>query len=175
MSRAALARFLAVREFTGLHMLIVMVAFFGVTIAVNLTMAVLAATSWTGLLAKNGYVASIDYAKDEAQRHAAAELGWSAVIADRDGIVALTVHDAADDPVRGAVRGIAEIAGSREDAVALSFQSDKAGRYVAERPLPPGRWVVRSTLSAGGAEVTWRSTHHVRAPQARPEDDELLH
>ncbi|TGV41583.1 cytochrome oxidase, partial [bacterium M00.F.Ca.ET.168.01.1.1] len=38
------------REFTGRHMLVIILAFFGVVIAVNLTMATLASTSWTGLV-----------------------------------------------------------------------------------------------------------------------------
>ena len=37
-------------EFTGAHMLAVMVAFFGTVIAVNLVLAVLARSSWTGLV-----------------------------------------------------------------------------------------------------------------------------
>jgi nitrogen fixation protein FixH len=40
------------KEFTGRHMLLIMIAFFGVIIAVNITMAVVARQSWTGLVAK---------------------------------------------------------------------------------------------------------------------------
>ncbi|MEO1102369.1 MAG: FixH family protein, partial [Pseudomonadota bacterium] len=47
------------KRFTGWHMLAILVTFFGVVVTVNITMAVLAHTSWTGLLAKNGYRASI--------------------------------------------------------------------------------------------------------------------
>ncbi len=46
------------KPFTGRHMLFAMLAFFGVIIAVNLTMAVFATKSWTGLVVKNSYVAS---------------------------------------------------------------------------------------------------------------------
>ncbi|RWK14298.1 FixH family protein, partial [Mesorhizobium sp.] len=46
------------RVFTGRHMLAIILAFFGVVIAVNLTMATLANTSWTGLVVENTYVAS---------------------------------------------------------------------------------------------------------------------
>ena len=45
------------REFTGKHMLVIMFAFFGVIIAVNLTMATFAHTSWSGLVVQNSYVA----------------------------------------------------------------------------------------------------------------------
>lgn len=46
------------RAFTGRHMLATILTFFGVVIAVNLTMATLASTSWTGLVVENTYVAS---------------------------------------------------------------------------------------------------------------------
>ena len=37
-------------EFTGRHMLLLTVGFFGVVAAVNVGMAVVSATSWTGLV-----------------------------------------------------------------------------------------------------------------------------
>jgi nitrogen fixation protein FixH len=46
------------REFTGRHMLMIMLAFFGVIITVNVVMARFAMTSWTGLVVENSYVAS---------------------------------------------------------------------------------------------------------------------
>ncbi|TIW70058.1 MAG: cytochrome oxidase, partial [Mesorhizobium sp.] len=44
------------REFTGRHMLFIILGFFGVVIGVNLTMATLASKSWTGLVVENTYV-----------------------------------------------------------------------------------------------------------------------
>ena len=38
-----------------------MLAFFGVIIAVNVVMATLASTSWTGLVVENSYVASQEF------------------------------------------------------------------------------------------------------------------
>ncbi|TKB30132.1 MAG: cytochrome oxidase, partial [Mesorhizobium sp.] len=38
------------REFTGGHMLLTILGFFGVVVGVNVTMATLASTSWTGLV-----------------------------------------------------------------------------------------------------------------------------
>jgi len=63
-------------EFTGRHMLMIMVAFFGVIIAVNLTMATLANTSWTGLVVKNGYVASQHFNAELSKSRAQAALNW---------------------------------------------------------------------------------------------------
>ncbi len=68
------------KEFTGRHMFIIMVLFFGTIIAVNLTMATLANTSWSGLVVKNSYVASQNFnEKVEAARQQDA-LGWTPVL-----------------------------------------------------------------------------------------------
>ena len=54
--------------FSGRHMLLTMLAFFGVIIGVNLTMAWFARSSWTGLVVENSYVASQEFnAKMEAR------------------------------------------------------------------------------------------------------------
>ena len=45
-------------EFTGYHMLGVLVLYFGTIITVNLVMARFAITTWTGLVVENTYVAS---------------------------------------------------------------------------------------------------------------------
>ena len=61
--------------FTGRHMLLVMVAFFGVTITVNLVLAFFATSSWTGLIVKNSYVASQEYNEKLAEARAQDALG----------------------------------------------------------------------------------------------------
>ena len=65
------------REFTGKHMLAVILAFFGVILAVNLTLATLANTSWTGLVVENTYVASQQFNKKAEEGRAQAALGWT--------------------------------------------------------------------------------------------------
>ena len=62
-------------EFTGRHMLAAMLAFFGVIIAVNITMAVFAQTSWTGFVVRNSYVASQEFNGKVAAARAQAALG----------------------------------------------------------------------------------------------------
>lgn len=46
---------------TGRRMLITMLLFFGVIIAVNMTMLYLALTNFTGLVVKNSYVAGLTF------------------------------------------------------------------------------------------------------------------
>ena len=89
----------APRPFTGRHMLFLMHGFFGVIVAVNITMAVFASQTWTGLVVQNSYVASQEF---EEKRIAAEEqraLGWVAHFAYAAGAVRLTVEDGAGNPV----------------------------------------------------------------------------
>ncbi len=51
----------ASKEFTGRHMWLLAVSFFGVIISVNIVMAVSAARTWTGLVVENSYVASQEF------------------------------------------------------------------------------------------------------------------
>ncbi|WP_117434484.1 FixH family protein [Acuticoccus kandeliae] len=162
MSRAqSMRRFFTMKEFTGWHMLIILVLFFGVIIAVNITMAVLATTSWTGLLAKNGYVASIDYARDQAQREAAEALGWAISMDEEDGIVVLNVTDLAGDPLRAAVTADVTRAVSGEETHPLHLSPVGGGHFRAEAPLGKGRWIVSAHVTRDDQSITWRSAFDV--------------
>lgn len=87
-------------RFTGKHMFLIMVAFFGTIVAVNGFMAYKASNSWTGLIVKNGYVASQDFnAKVEEARRQSAR-GWSGDITYRAGNVTLTLVDKTGKPVQ---------------------------------------------------------------------------
>ena len=62
------------REFTGWHMLAIMVTAFGIIIAVNLTLAFNAIATFPGLETRNSYVASQSFDADRAAQDA---LGWT--------------------------------------------------------------------------------------------------
>lgn len=144
-------------EFTGRHMLAVMVSFFGVIIAANVIMAIFAANTWTGLVAKNGYVASIDYANDARAKQAAELLGWHIHVAAVDGFVHVSVRDDAHQPVpldtvnATAIRHI-----KRDEDVELILARTATGRYRADQALPSGAWSVTSTIAGGGETLDWR-------------------
>ncbi|MBX4975304.1 cation transporter, partial [Rhizobium lentis] len=63
------------RGFTGLHMLLATSAFFAVVIAVNVTMAFYASSSWSGLVVENTYVASQEFNRKAAAMKAMATSG----------------------------------------------------------------------------------------------------
>lgn len=142
------------REFTGRHMLIVMVAFFGVVIAVNAALAYFAAESWTGLLARNGYVASQDYNRVLADARRQAELGWrSRIEAGRDGLV-LTVTGGAGEALTGLdVTARIERPTHADEDRAVTLRPLGAGRYGADLALAPGAWTVRVAARNRAGEI----------------------
>ncbi len=148
------------REFTGRHMLFAMVGFFGVVIAVNVLMATLAGRSWTGLAVKNAYVASQHYNEvlDEARRQS--ELGWTSSLDVEGGRPVLSVRDRRGEPVVGlAVSSRVERATHEGEDAAAAMIEERAGRYVAERALQPGLWLVR--VEAGQADTHYRREFRV--------------
>lgn len=86
------------KEFTGYHMFGVISLFFGVIIAVNLTLAFFAANSWTGLVVENSYIASQFFDDDKRVREQQLALGWQSDFRYQHGKVTLDLVD-----VNGAV------------------------------------------------------------------------
>lgn len=141
-------------RFTGWHMLALMVAFFGVVIAVNLFMARVAIGTFGGTVVDNSYVASQKFNTWLEQAREQDKLGWK---------VAMTLDGARRAEVRVAVQGepltgiaataVAEHPLGRAPDVALAFVDTGDGVLRATTPLPDGRWLVRLTLTRDGKTV----------------------
>lgn len=86
-------------EFTGKHMWLVVIAFFGTIIAVNITMAVVSATSWTGLVVENSYVASQEFDDRRAAHQAQLDAGWTSRLSYAGATALLSVTDGTGQPV----------------------------------------------------------------------------
>jgi nitrogen fixation protein FixH len=112
------------KEFTGRHMLIIMLSAFGVIIAVNLTMAFNAVGTFPGLEVKNSYVASQNFDHDRAAQEA---LGWTTDVEIADGVLHLTFTDRAGAPVRA-------------DLVTVTLGRST---HVRDDQTPPFRWTGR--------------------------------
>jgi nitrogen fixation protein FixH len=80
-------------EFTGRHMLMIMVAFFGVIIAVNIGMAKLAGASFGGLVVENSYVASQEFNGRLKQSREQVALQWTAALRIVDGAIRYRLTD----------------------------------------------------------------------------------
>lgn len=162
MTRSSLRDFLAFREFTGLHMLVVTVTFFAVVIAANVALAVLATTSWSGLLARNGYVASIDYARAMERREAAATLGWTVEAAIDGDVVTLTLRDRDGHPLfRPEVEALASRPVTEHDDRPLRFAAAGGGVYRSTEPLATGVWNLDATVRTSSDAVTRHFRLHV--------------
>ncbi|MEQ1868253.1 MAG: FixH family protein, partial [Micropepsaceae bacterium] len=68
------------RELKGTHVLIALLAFFGVTLAVNIALATYAISSFSGEDVAKPYQQGLDYNKALEARAAQRDLGWSASI-----------------------------------------------------------------------------------------------
>lgn len=140
------------KEFTGRHMLFLMLAFFGVIIAVNLTMARFATSSWTGLVVKNSYVASQAFNRELAEAKKQAARGWTGDIRFTDGAIELSLVDSngAGVSLDTALVEVGRPAFEQVDHK-LTMTSYGNGIYRAADPLARGVWQisVRATSSAG--------------------------
>ncbi len=141
------------RQFTGFHAAAILVAFFAVVIAVNLYMARMAVSTFGGVLAKNGYVASQDYNKWVAESEAQEKLGWSvaATVDERHLVIETEGVDAADVTV------IAEHPLGRADDQRVAMAPTGPRAYRSVGLLPAGRWKLRILLSKDGREARFLS------------------
>jgi nitrogen fixation protein FixH len=135
------------QRFTGWHMLGAALLFFGVIIAVNVGMAVVASTSWTGLVVANSYVASQEFEENRLAHEAQREAGWTPVLGYDGGTVRLAVPDAAGQPVELGVVSVLfnrPVGGHDDRTIVLSRGGD--GDYVGDADLAAGIW--EATASA---------------------------
>ncbi len=141
------------REFTGRHMLAIILAFFGVVIAVNLTMATLASTSWTGLVVENTYVASQQFNEKAEEGRAQAALGWTGQLTIAWGEVRYGIIDAAGKPV--SLHGVKVLFRhpayeKADESVTLALVSGQ--EFAAQHVPRDGVWIIEIDADAGLAK-----------------------
>lgn len=136
------------KSFTGWHATAILIAFFGVVIAVNLTMATFATRTFGGVVVENSYVASQKYNRWLAAAKRQQDLGWTvqpSLDEQRRVAVALSVKGAE-------VRGFARHPLGREAEIPLRFMLER-GALRSDRRLPAGRWNVHLLVSKGADEA----------------------
>lgn len=140
------------KEFTGTHMLLMIVAFFGVIVSVNVTMAVVASRTWTGLVVKNSYVASQDFNDQLAAAKSQSARGWSGAIVYEENSLKFSVLDKTGRPLllNNVVAHIGRPAFENEDRT-LNLEHVSNGAYQTYVKLEPGPWQlsVRGSNDAG--------------------------
>jgi nitrogen fixation protein FixH len=128
--------------FTGWHMLAIMVAFFGTIITVNVAMAYLANSSWSGMLSKNTYVASQDFNKNAARAKEWAEEGFKGEVKLEAGKVRYRLEGPAE--ILSSIDHVEAIfhrpVGDKQD---FSIKLLRDGDLFTAAELPPqGPWIV---------------------------------
>lgn len=139
------------KPFTGWHMTAILVAGFGVVVAVNILMAMLAVGSFGGVVVENSYVASQNFNAWLEQAREENTLGWTASVA-RSGDGHLQVATTGAPEGTQAKVELRHPLG-REQSVALTLRGDGKGGFSSADPLPEGRWLVRLTLSHGADQM----------------------
>lgn len=130
-------------KFTGWHMAMIMVAFFGVIITVNGYMAYVATTSWTGIMARNGYVASQDFNATLARQRQQDSLGFQSLLRYDNEMMTFSFNDSASQPLVGfditlkVGRPVHE-----NDDRQIVLEEGAPGVYHQKLKLAPGQWNV---------------------------------
>ena len=145
------------RQFTGRHMAVILIVFFGIVFAVNFLMARLATSTFGGIVVENTYVASQEFNGwlDQAEQQRA--LGWTATVARGEGNrLAIRLAGA---PPHTLVTAEARHPLGRAPNRLLTFGTSGDGRFLSQQALPAGRWIVRITAQSG--ETVWRIEENV--------------
>ena len=128
-------------QFTGWHMLMLAIAFFGVIIGVNVLLAVVSATSWTGMVVQDSYVAGQEFETERIAHEAQIASGWTPDFRYTAGEAKLTITDGAGKPVDlGEVTVLINrpVGGHDDQTLVLKRLAD--GEYVAAVTLKAGPW-----------------------------------
>ncbi|MEM8579638.1 MAG: FixH family protein [Pseudomonadota bacterium] len=148
------------KEFTGKHMLLIMLGAFGTIIAVNLTMAYNAVSTFPGLEVKNSYVAS---QKFDENRDAQLALGWDVSAHVEDGMLHLVILDKSGAPVEADLVSatLGRATHVRDDFTPALFWTGKD--YAAPVDLAGGNWNLRlKAADANGTSFQQRIVIYVK-------------
>jgi nitrogen fixation protein FixH len=135
-------------RFTGTHMLLIMLSFFGVIIVVNFYMAYSATHSFAGLVVENSYVASQHFNEKLAAVHHQAALGWKVDVDVQEDGVTVDARDAKGHPIRGKVDVEMTRPTTDRDDHDLSAVASGFGAVHLPTKLGSGAWFAAITITA---------------------------
>jgi nitrogen fixation protein FixH len=137
----------------GRHVLLGLIAFFGVILFANMWLVFFALETFSGGDRPDPYRAGLHYNDTLAAAERQAKLGWRAEIAydDRAGKLTLSFLDKTAAPVTGLDIGgtVGRPATNKEDR-SLHFKEVGNGVYAADVRLAPGVWTVAATSNEAG-------------------------
>lgn len=142
------------RRLSGRAILLMLLAFFGVVLAVNAVFVAFALRSFTGLSTERPYQRGLEWNRELAAVAAQKSRGWSVsaeVVADGgEARILVSFADAAGRPLDGlTVRGELRRPASQGSDVAAPLAAEGDGRYGAAVTLPlRGQWDLRIEAQA---------------------------
>lgn len=151
----------------GYHVTAMLVAFFGVIIAVNLVMARYALSSFGGTVVDNSYVASQKYNDWLEAARAQERHGWTISEPLReDGYVVMRI--AVDGAGESGVRSSRPMSGAtisaeamhpvgRTESFTFAMIEAQPGVYRSAEPIPEGRWKLQIEIDRAGQKYRLRS------------------
>lgn len=148
------------KEFTGRHMLLIMLGAFGIIITVNLTMAFNAVGTFPGVEVKNSYVASQNFDKNRAAQQS---LGWTTDVRLEDDVLHLVITDAEGAPVRAELLDVTlgRSTHVRDDQTPPFRWSGR--EFIAPVSLDGGNWNIRLLAQAeDGTQFKQRMVFYVK-------------
>ncbi|HTO30565.1 MAG TPA: FixH family protein [Pararhizobium sp.] len=149
------------KEFTGRHMLLIMVAFFGVIIAVNVTMARFAGSSFGGLVVENSYVASQEFNGKLEQGREQVALDWTPDFSIVDGTIRYRLTDCDGNAVPVSSVSVQFRHPSYEAAdLTIGLQPKGDGAFEAAHAARNGIWDVEID-SEVGRKVPYRDIRRI--------------
>lgn len=141
---------------TGRHVLFSMIAFFGLIIAVNLTMATFASMTWPGLVVANSYVESQRFNERLEQARQQKALGYALDFEQTSDILTLALRDIDGNGVQilGGTVHIGRPVTRTEDRL-IDVPAAPDGVVSMPDALAPGLWVADVALLLENDRV-WR-------------------
>lgn len=153
-------------KLSGRAVLFMLLAFFGVVIAVNLVMLKLAVQSFSGLEEKNAYLAGMSHDRALAAVRAQDARGWRVEARldrpapGRSRVLVTRGEAMVEAPVEQARVRFEHPADSRQDRV-LALAPVRAGAWSGAVEIPAGAWDLAIELHAG-EDVLFRSRSRVQ-------------
>ncbi|MFD0917008.1 FixH family protein [Pseudahrensia aquimaris] len=135
----------------GWHVLSMFIAFFGVIIVVNVFMATLASSTWTGLIVKNSYVASQTFNAELAAARAQQVAGWKSQLAYQDGRLSVSLTGKEGEPLMlNAARVTFGRPAFEQQDQTVDLVPVGQGQYAVDVNLASGEWFVQVTGTIDG-------------------------
>ena len=151
--------------FTGRHMLLVVLLFFGTIIAVNIAMVVAATGTFPGLVVKNSYVASQHYNELLESARIQNEAGWQVELAAPDGVITFRLADR-DGGARQQVTALAGRPSSTLEDRVIDLVEGPGG-YTALEQLPAGLWDIDIEAKRGD-DLIFREQRRLHVKKEAP-------